>query len=459
MHELLQKLTVLVGENNVLTGDAVRQRATSWFDNTPMSAAAIVRPGTTAEVTAVIQCCAEHGVALIPMGGLTGFVEGAVAGDQQIGLSLERLTRIESFDVENRSVVVEAGVPLQALQEAAEAHGLHFPVDLGARGSCTIGGMTATNAGGNEVLRRGMMREQILGMEVVLANGEVLTNLRPLIKNNTGYDLKQLFIGSEGSLGVVTRLCLRLRPKHLSHSTALVATDSFDKVAHLLRHLEGALGGRLSAYEVMWQNHYAFIIDDEQTHKAPLPTDYPFYVLVQAANYHELEADIFQSALEQAMSDELLVDAAVASSLAQQADLWAIRDDIERLTVGLAPYIGYDVSLPIQAMNAYVTDLTETINARWADAKMVVFGHLGDGNLHLFIHIGPELSAEDKEAVNQMVYEPLEALQGSISAEHGIGHQKKRYLKYSRSDTEIAWMRRLKQTFDPENRLNPGVIF
>ena len=238
MHELLQKLTVLVGENNVLTGDAVRQRATSWFDNTPMSAAAIVRPGTTAEVTAVIQCCAEHGVALIPMGGLTGFVEGAVAGDQQIGLSLERLTRIESFDVENRSVVVEAGVPLQALQEAAEAHGLHFPVDLGARGSCTIGGMTATNAGGNEVLRRGMMREQILGMEVVLANGEVLTNLRPLIKNNTGYDLKQLFIGSEGSLGVVTRLCLRLRPKHLSHSTALVATDSFDKVAHLLRHLE-----------------------------------------------------------------------------------------------------------------------------------------------------------------------------------------------------------------------------
>lgn len=459
METLLQQLKDVVGDTNVLTGDAVHQRPVSWFDATPMSSGAIVRPASTEEVSQVMKLCSQFGIALVPMGGMTGFVEGAVADEQQIGLSFERMTAIEQFDVDNRSVVAQAGVPLQALQEAAEAHELHFPVDLGARGSCTLGGMTATNAGGNEVLRRGMMREQILGMEVVLANGDVLTNLRPLIKNNTGYDLKQLFTGSEGSLGIVTRVALRLRPKHLSHSTALVAVPDFSKVAQLLRTLERSLGGRLSAFEVMWQDHYAFIINDEQRHKAPLPTHYPYYVLVQAANYHDLEAEIFDAALASAFDDNLIADAVMASSVAQQNDIWAIRDDIERLTTGLAPYIGYDVSLPIQAMDDYVQTLTTAVRSRWSDALVIVFGHLGDGNLHLFIHIGPELTMDDKRDINHLVYQPLEALNGSVSAEHGIGHQKKAYLKYSRSDAEIAWMRQLKQTFDPENILNPGVIF
>lgn len=459
MEQLLEQLKNVVGDHNVLTGDAVSSRPVSWFDAAPMASGAIVRPGTTDEVCEVVRHCRAAGVALVPMGGMTGFVEGAVAAEAQIGLSMERMTLIEHIDVDNRSVVVQAGVPLQALQEAAEEKDLHFPVDLGARGSCTVGGMTATNAGGNEVLRRGMMREQILGMEVVLANGDVLSNLRPLIKNNTGYDLKQLFIGSEGSLGIVTRLTLRLRPKHLSYSTALVAVPDFQSVTRLLRTLEQSLGGRLSAFEVMWQDHYAFIIDEEKRHKAPLPTTHDYYVLVQASNYHELETDIFQSTLEKAMEDGLLEDAAVASSVAEQAALWAIRDDVERLTTGLAPYIGYDISLPIQSMEGYVQRLTSDIRQRWDDAKVIVFGHLGDGNLHLFVHIGPELSPTDKHAVNQLVYQPLESLNGSISAEHGIGHQKKAYLHYCRSETEIRWMRELKRLLDPENILNPGVIF
>jgi FAD/FMN-containing dehydrogenase len=459
MDELIEKLQKLLGQAHVLTGEDVTARVISWFDNSPMRAGAIVRPSSTEDVAAIVKFCAEAEVSIVPLGGATGFVEGAVPEGHQIGLSLERLNQIESIDVDNRTVVVQAGVPLQALHEFAEAHQLHYPVDLGARGSCTLGGMAATNAGGNEVLRYGMTREQILGLEVVLPNGDIVSNLRPLLKNNTGYDLKQLFVGSEGTLGIVTRLTLRLRSLHQSLSTALVAVPDFQSLPKLLRALDQKLGGRLSAFEVMWQQHIQFVVDDEQKHKAPLALDKPYYVLVQAANYHELEQEIFLSALESQMEAGTVLDAAIASSNAQQSALWAIRDDIERLTVGLAPYIGYDVSLPINAMETYIEELKSNITAEWANAKVIVFGHLGDGNLHLFIHIGPELNLEDKAKVNQLVYQPLEACQGSVSAEHGIGLQKKAYLKYSRTEREVELMRKIKKTLDPKGVMNPGVIF
>ena len=456
---LIAALQNIVGKGNVLTDDDVCARAVSWFDHRPMTALAIVRPANTEQVSAVVKCCAQAQVSLVPMGGLTGFVEGAVTTAQQIGLSLERMTRIESMDVEDACVVVEAGVPLQTLHEFAEEHQLHYPVDLGARGSCTLGGMAATNAGGNEVLRFGMTREQILGLEVVLADGRVLSNLRPLLKNNTGYDLKQLFIGSEGTLGVITRLALRLRPLHNSLSTALVAVNDFTSVATLLRTLEQQLGGRLSAFEVMWREHFNFIVADGAKHKAPLATDYEFYVLVQTANFNSAEEVIFMDVMEQGLTTGIIADAAVASSLAQQKALWAIRDDIERLTTGLAPYLGYDVSLPIKHMDSYIRNLQAAIKQRWPDAIVIVFGHLGDGNLHLFIHIGPQLSASDKADINQRVYQPLADIEGSISAEHGIGFQKKSYLTCSRSKDEIQVMRDLKRVLDPLNILNPGAIF
>lgn len=459
MNDLLESLRGCVGERNVLVGSSVSERATSWFDNSPMQAGAIIRPGNTSEVAEVLALCHKEGVEIVPLGGMTGFVEGAVPKPNQIGLSLERMNSIESIDVDNRTVVVQAGVPLQQLHEFAESHDMHYPVDLGARGSCTLGGMAATNAGGNEVLRYGMTREQILGLEVVLANGEVITNLRPLLKNNTGYDLKQLFIGSEGTLGVITRLTLRLRPLHHSLSTALVAVPNFESLPTLLRALEKRLGGRLSAFEVMWQDHIQFVVNDESTHTAPLGLSSPYFVLIQAANYHELENEIFLSALEALLEQEVIVDAAIASSVAQQNALWAIRDDIERLTTGLAPYIGYDVSLPIHAMHDYIETLKENVITRWPGAKVIVFGHLGDGNLHLFIHIGPELNEEDRAMVNHLVYEPLGRLDGSVSAEHGIGFQKKAYLKYSRTEAEVNWMRKMKAVLDPDGLLNPGAIF
>ena len=459
MQTLLNQLIELLGARQVLTGADVSARPISWFDPAPMRAGAIVRPGSTEEVAAVVKLCCAAGISIVPLGGMTGFVEGAVPSAEQIGLSLERLNQIEAINVDNRTVTVQAGVPLQALQAFAESNDLHYPVDLGARGSCTLGGMAATNAGGNEVLRYGMSREQILGLEVVLATGEIVSNLRPLLKNNTGYDLKQLFIGSEGTLGIITRLSLRLRAQHSSYSTALVAVPDFQSLTALLRNLDAQLGGRLSAFEVMWQEHLRFVIDQEQTHKAPLSLDYPYYVLIQAANYHDLEKDIFLSALETLLEQELIIDAVIASSMAQQQALWAIRDDIECLTTGLAPYIGYDVSLPIDAMEAYVDNLTEAIRAHWPEAKVIVFGHLGDGNLHLFIHIGPDLSDQQRSTINELVYQPLASCQGSVSAEHGIGFQKKAYLQYSRTPLEIDLMRQLKKTFDPDNLFNPGAIF
>lgn len=456
---ILSSLIDIVGSSNVLTGQDVLSRSVGWFDNSPREAKAIVRPKNTKEVSKVLALCHEKKISIVPLGGATGFVEGSVSQSEQIVLSMERMTEVESIDIDNRSIVVQAGVPLQKLHEFAQEHDLHYPVDLGARGSCTLGGMASTNAGGNEVLRFGMSREQILGLEVVLADGQVVSNLRALLKNNTGYDLKQLFIGSEGTLGIVTKLALRLRPLHSSLSTALVAIDSFEKVVSLLRTLDRKLGGRLSAYEVMWQDHFKFVIDNESKHKAPLSLDHPFYVLVQAANYHDLEADIFMSSLELCMEDQLIADAAIASSKAQQQALWAIRDDIECLTVGLAPYIGYDVSLPINEMASYIESLKKNIQVKWSDAKVIVFGHLGDGNLHLFINIGPTLSDSDKVEINKLVYVPLGFIDGSISAEHGIGLQKKAYLKYSRTEAEIDLMRQLKKMLDPNKVLNPGIIF
>lgn len=459
MNELIQALEDLLGANQVLTGDDVRQRVVSWFDHSPSQAGAIIRPASPGEVAGALSLCGEAGVAVVPMGGLTGVVSGVRAAPNQIGLSLERLTGMEPIDVDNRTLTVEAGVPLQRVHEVAGQQGLHFPVDLGARGSCTIGGMVSTNAGGNEVLRYGMMREQILGLEAVLADGRIVSNLRPLMKDNTGYDLKQLFIGSEGTLGIVTRITLKLRPLHHSLSTAWVAVNEFQNLSRLLRRLERQLGGRLSAFEVMWREHAELMAGEDSPHTLPLEGSSPYHVLIQAANYHESEHGTFESALEAAFEQSLLTDAAVASSQAQQAKMWAIRDDIERLTKKLAPYAGFDVSLPIKHMETYVETLKSNLAGQWPTARLVVFGHLGDGNLHVFINIGDAMDESQRRAIESYVYSPLQHYNGSISAEHGIGLDKKTYLSLSRSETEIALMRQLKGALDPGGILNPGVIF
>ncbi|GGY06428.1 oxidoreductase [Litchfieldella qijiaojingensis] len=455
MQSLLNDIQKVVGTQGILTGDDVTQRNVDWLRGESCQAAAIVRPADTDQLAAVMALCHAANQPVVTHGGLTGLVHGGRAAPDELVISLERMTAIEELDTLAGTMTVQAGVPLQKAQEAAEAQGWQFPLDLGARGSCTIGGTIATNAGGIRVIRYGMMRQQVLGLEAVLADGTVISSLNRMLKNNAGYDLKHLFIGSEGTLGIVTRAVLRLQPRMTSEETALIAVPSFEALSHLLALMRQKLGGNLSAFEAIWQNHYRLLTVDSGRHTPPLPAEYPYYVIAEAQGIdEEQDAKLFNSTLESAFEQSLVSDAVVTQSEGQRRAIWAIREDIEGLLAEFSPLFTFDISLPIERMARYVEDLEASLAARWPDTgRMVVFGHLGDGNLHVSITVGRD-DTETRQAIERLVYAPLAVLGGSISAEHGIGLEKRDYLGLSRSPQEIALMRTLKQALDPKHLLN-----
>lgn len=459
MNNIINEIHNIVGPGAVLQGEDVTARSDSWPPMGGCQARAIIRPANTEEVSAVMKICHANGQSVVTHGGLTGLVDGARASGNDIVLSLERMVTIEKVDTINRSVTVSAGAILQKVQAAAEDADLLFPLDLGARGSCTIGGNISTNAGGNSVIRYGMIREQLLGVEAVLADGTIISSLAGVLKNNTGYDLKQLFIGSEGTLGIVTRAVLRLHPLPRSCNTALVAVEDFDRLGQFLRMIDAALGGTLSAFEVMWNDFYQLIVVDGSRHGKPLGSKHKFYVLLESTGAQQ-EADKirFEDALEAALASDLVSDAVIAQSKQQRQSLWAIRDDIEGLGRALFPPITFDISLDILSMDDYVNEVRAQLTQRWPASKMVVFGHLGDGNIHLVLTVG-SLEASEVQAVEGIIYGALGRREGVISAEHGIGLMKRQYLKHSRSKAEIALMKTLKQALDPQGILNPGKIF
>lgn len=452
---LVAELEAALGPDAVFAGEAALEKAQGAWMRLG-SPRAVVFPRSTEEVSAVLKVAHRLGAPVVPWGGKTGLAGGAAA-DDAIALSLEKMNRIEEIDVASATMTVEAGCILQVACEAAEAQGLLLPLDLGARGSATIGGNISTNAGGNRVVRYGMMRDMVLGLEVVLADGTVVSSMNRLMKNNTGYDLKQFFIGAEGTLGVVTRAVLRLRSAPLSQNTAYVATDDFDSIPRLLRTLESALGGALSAFEVMWPAFYALVTTPPANGAPPLPYGHSYYVLVEALGGDEAaDAERFERVLGQAMEDGLIVDAVIAKSQAERAKMWALRDDVGQVN-RKGPAITFDVSLRIADMPAYVAEIDGKLRARWPNVDNYVFGHLGDGNLHVLVWTG-ESGPEVKKAVEAIVYGPLKAIGGSVSAEHGIGLHKKAYLALTRSEAEIALMRTLKRALDPKGILNPGKI-
>jgi FAD/FMN-containing dehydrogenase len=467
MDVLIAEFVDIVGKKNVVQGDRLSQRPKHYLDAGPTTAKVLVSPDTTEQVSAVLKACHATGQVVVTHGGLTGLVGGDDANSTQVILSLERMNTIENIDTVGNTMTVQAGCVLEHVQNAAANAGKHFALDLGARGSCTIGGNIATNAGGLSVLRFGMMREQVLGIEAVLADGTVMSSLNQMLKNNAGYDLKQLFIGSEGTLGVVTRAVLRLRPASTSVQTALFAFDQFSQVTDTLATLSNELSGQLSAFEVIWNNYYRVSTEDKRdSFSPPLDSNYPLYVIAEACgNNIERDTHAFQHAVEQAAEAGSISDAVIAQSTTQARQIWEIREN-----VGSAmrddPTFLYDISLPISDMEAYVAAVEPALIKRWPDLKFFCFGHLADGNLHL--QIAPldqasqgddELTAKLHDAVNQIVYEPLTKMGGSVSAEHGIGKIKKAYLPLCRSTTEIAIMRQLKQALDPNGVLNPGIIF
>jgi len=456
---LIDDLRQLVGSAGVLDADELATRAAGAYRADPLCARALVRPASTEEVSAVLAYCHAHGLAVVTQGGLTGLVHGADAGPEEIILSLERMRRIEAIDAQQRTATVQAGVTLQTLQEAVDAHGLAYPLDLGARGSATLGGNAATNAGGNRVIRYGMTRDMVLGMEVVLADGTVLSSMNQLLKNNTGYDLKQLFIGSEGTLGVITRLVLRLREKPLASQAAFAGLASFEQLTGFLRHMDRSLAGTLSAFEVMWQSFYQLVSTPPAKGQPPLPQHHAFYVLVEAqGGERERDGERFERALEQALEQGLIADAAMAQSEADARAFWALRDDVEQVLNGGVP-IGFDVSLALGEMEPCVRRIAAALRARFADAhRFFVFGHLGDGNLHLVVQLRAADLASARQEVESMVYGEVLASRGSISAEHGIGLEKKPWLGRCRNATELALMRQLKHCLDPRGILNPGKL-
>ena len=393
---------------------------------------------------------------VVLFGGLTGLVQGCVAAPDEIALSLERMHRIEDIDPIGRTMTVEAGVPVQRVQEEAEKHGLLYPVDWGARGSAHIGGSVATNAGGNGVIRYGMTRDSVLGLEAVLADGTVIPAMNRMLKNNAAYDVKQLFIGSEGTLGVITRLVLRLRELPRSTQSALVACARFDDVTRFLKHMDGALGGALSAFELMWNSFYRMVTTPPSKGTPPLPQTHEFYVLVESTGGDPgRDQAQFEEAIAAAIEAGLVADAVVCSSSAQRDALWALRDDVEGI-FRLGMPVAFDISLPLAAMEDYVNEVLARLEREWPAYQRFVFGHLGDGNLHI-IAAGPP-SAEARHGIERCVYEPLASRGGSVSAEHGVGTEKQPWLDLCRSPAELALMRTLKQALDPQGILNPGRV-
>ena len=456
--KLIQQLQQELGEKTVLTGTAVSERYNAdWSGERPTSPAAVLRPADTRELSSMLRACHETGQKVVVQGGLTGLAGGATPQPGEVSVSLERMHGIEELDSDSMTMTVLAGTPLQVIQEAALEAGFHFPLDLGARGSCTIGGNVSTNAGGNQVIRYGMTRNQVLGLEAVLADGTVVSSLNKMLKNNAGYDLKHLFIGSEGTLGVVTRVVLRLQPLLRSTCTALCALRNFDSVIRLLQKTGAELGGALSSFEVMWSDYFQYVIEHIDTLRSPFDETWPFYVLLETeGSDQEQDFDRFTRVLSDAMEADIAADAVIAQSTRDRDSFWAIRDGVGEVTPLLMPMANFDISLPVSRMQPYLESITAELRQVFAGIRILIFGHIGDGNLHIITTTG---EAGDRPAIYDIVYRATREYQGSVSAEHGIGMLKKDFLAYSRTPEELALMRTLKQALDPRGILNPGRIF
>jgi FAD/FMN-containing dehydrogenase len=460
------RLKGIVGDANVLSADEdVASYLTDWRDRFHGAALAVVRPATTAEVAAVVVTCAELRIGIVPQGGNTGMCGGATpdATGTQVVLSLARLNRIRALDAVNATVTAEAGVPLAAVQAAAAGAGLLFPLSLASEGSCTIGGNLSTNAGGTAVLRFGNARDLTLGIEVVLADGRIWNGLRALRKDNTGYDLKQLFIGGEGTLGIVTAATLKLFPAPRTQVTALCAVPSVATAVELLAHLKSALGDRLTGFELISAFAMSLSVRHPPANPHPLP-GHPWYVLVQAddsATDAPLAA-LAEAALMSAVGEAIALDAVVAQSGDQAGRLWSLRENISEAQRREGPNIKHDISLPVSAIADFLPECDAALTAAFPGSRLVVFGHLGDGNLHYNLSAPEGVAAQsflaNAVAANRIVHDCVARFHGSFSAEHGVGQLKRSELLRYKSGVEIEMMRAVKAALDPTNLMNPGKI-
>jgi len=457
MTDIIEIITAKIGAKAVMSGGDVSSRAISYWDSAPVQAKAICKPASTQDVSEILKICSQYKQTVVTHGGRTTCVQGTNSAPNDIVISLERMTRISDIDLVGNTITVEAGAILEKVQTAVLEHDRILPLDLGARGSCTIGGNLSTNAGGINVIRYGMARAITLGLEAVLPDGTIISSMNKMLKNNAGYDLKQLFIGTEGTLGIITKAVLRLEPKPLSKNTALIALSGFASVPRLLNHFKTYLSGSLSAFEIMWGAYFQ-AVTETGWHKAPMERHHPFYVLLECDGADPVrDNDRFMEVIEQAFQADIIIDAILPKSELERKNLWNIRDDFEAILSPKPVYL-YDVSLPISSMEQYVETVQAKLLKYLPKAKLYTLGHIGDGNLHFFVQ-APSKLENTRRLSDISIYEPLKEFKGSVSAEHGIGLEKKEWLQQSRSADEIALMRLLKQTLDPQNLLNPNLIF
>ena len=442
---------------SIQTGEQIADKhAVDWTFVNHCKPDAVFRPKAAGEVSAVLKHCHEAGQSVVVQGGLTGLAGGATPGNGEMALSLENLCGIEEIDEQAMTMTVKAGTPLETIQKAALEKGLIFPMDLGARGTANIGGNVSTNAGGVQVIRYGMTRALIMGIEAVLPDGTVITSLNKMLKNNAGYDLKHLFIGSEGTLGVVTRVVLRLFPKPRSRCTALVAFDQFSDSVKLLSAVQSELTGLLTSFEVMWDLYFDNVAPTVPTFTNPFEQPHRAYAIVEiTGNHQQRDMQLFEEFLAAQCEHGIITDVVIAQSDTQADNIWSLRHGIGDFGSSL-PIINYDVSIPIGSMDAFAKELMQQLNAQYAHVTTLLFGHIGDSNLHVVIG---DYKDGEFGALKDLVHVLTGEYDGSVSAEHGIGKLKTNYLSLSRSAEEIALMKLLKRAIDPKNILNPGRVF
>ncbi|MEK9775151.1 MAG: FAD-binding oxidoreductase [Quisquiliibacterium sp.] len=429
-------------------------------------AMAVAQPESADQVAQVVRWCAQHQIAVVPQGGNTGLVGGGVPDEsgRTILLSLARMNRVRDVDTINNTITVEAGCILQNLQKTARDAGRLFPLSLGAEGSCMIGGNLSTNAGGVQVLRYGNARDLCLGLEVVTPSGEIWNGLRGLRKDNTGYDLKDLFIGAEGTLGVITAATMKLYPLPVAQVTAIATVPNPQSAMKLLGMAQARLGASLTGFELISDYCLTIVERHFAQCRRPVSTPSPWYVLLESSDSESEQhaAERFEALCTEALESNTITDAAIAASIAQSRAFWALRENVPEAQVLEGKNIKHDISVPISSIDRFIVQTSAAIETEFEGVRMVVFGHLGDGNLHYNVSPAPGVSPEafmsNEPAINRIVHDAVASHRGSISAEHGLGQLKRdENLRY-KSPVEIALMRSIKQALDPQGIMNPGKV-
>ncbi len=471
MSDLLDQFRQICGAAHVLTHEDSTSDLSAWERDwrkrAQGRALAVVKPANVQEVSEVVKACSKANVSVVPQGGNTGLAVGSIPDDsgQQVVLSLQRMNNVRSLDAANLTVIAEAGCILQQVQTHVEQAGYLFPLSLAAEGSCTLGGNLGTNAGGTQVLRFGNTRELCLGLEVVTAQGDIWHGLSGLRKDNTGYDLRNLLIGSEGTLGIITAACMKLYPQPAAQLTAWAAVPSMEAAVSLLGLAHERLGAGLTGFEVMGQFALGLVDKHHPQLRVPLFKETPWCVLLENSD-HESEAHAragFEGLMETALDKGWVTDAVVAESLAQAQGLWQIRESIplSQATEGLN--IKHDISIPVSRIPQFVAETDALLQRKIPGIRLVNFGHLGDGNLHYNVQApagtdGPAFLKNHEDEVNTWVFDQVKAFNGSISAEHGIGSLKADKLTHYKDPTALAMMKAIKQALDPQNIMNPGRV-